>query len=326
MNLEQLKLKELPNKLPEKIDVFFGCASFEDRSLVISDTLSSKQISNSFIFFNPNYSERIIGNKDRLLNIYKKSKIVEVPFDIKNPIAYISSFNNVIDKIKSDANPSLNLVIDITTFTHETLLILINVLRNRIDFSNDNIFFVYNIAADYSSETTNIKEKWLSKGIGDIRSVVTYPGLINPTLPYHLIILVGFESERTLLLIENFDTTIISLGLGYTEFARENVGKMRDITTINHKEIVNRFPYVFTFDFSLDNPLNTSADILKHITKFPETNSIIAPMSNKISTVGAALANFKNPAIQICYASSNQYNVSKYSVSSDDCILFQLDI
>lgn len=326
MNLEQIKLKELQDKLPERIDVFFCCASFEERSFIISETISSKQIANAFIFFNPNYSDKIIENKNRIVNTYKNSKVVEVPFDIKNPIAYISSFNNVIDSIKSSDNHPLNIVIDITTYTHETLLILINVLRNRIDFSKVDIYFIYNIANDYSSETSNIKDKWLSKGIGDIRSVVTYPGLINPTLPYHLIILVGFESERTSLLIENFDTTMVSLGLGYTEFKRDHVGKMMEITIANHREIENRFPNVFTFNFSLDNPSKTSSDILKHISNFPGTNSIIAPMSNKISTVGAALANFTNPAIQICYASSNQYNVNYYSVPSDDCILFQLDI
>jgi len=171
-----------------------------------------------------------------------------------------------------------------------------------------------------------IKFKWLSRGIGDIRSVITYPGLINPTLPYHLIILVGFESERTSLLIENFDTTMVSLGLGYTEIASANIERMGEISEQNHKEIANRFPNVFTFKFSLDNPLKTSEDILNHISKFPGTNSIIAPMSNKISTVGTALAYFANQSIQICYASANQYNVNYYSIPSADCILFQLDI
>ncbi|MGB4846662.1 MAG: hypothetical protein WBP41_02025 [Saprospiraceae bacterium] len=326
MKLEQLKLRDLSSKLPDRIDVFLCCSSFEERSLVISNTIISKQILLSFIFFNPKYSERIIENKTELLSIFRNSKVIEIAFDIKNPIAYISSFNNVIKQIKTVGSSPLNIVVDITTFTHETLLILINVLRNHFNFKENNIYFTYNIAADYSYDTSDIKDKWLSRGIGDIRSVVTYPGLINPTLPYHLIILVGFEAERTSLLIENFDTTMVSLGIGYTEIARENIEEMGKISEQNHKEIANRFPNVFSFKFSLDNPLKTSEEILNHISKFPGTNSIIAPMSNKISTVGVALAYFKSPSIQICYASANQYNVNNYSIPGVDCILFQLEI
>ena len=54
-------------------------------------------------------------------------------------------------------------------------------------------------------------------------------------------------------------------------------------------------------------------------------NTVIAPMNNKISTVGAALAALKNPNIQISYAQADIYNVVGYSMPNDDYYLGELD-
>lgn len=53
-------------------------------------------------------------------------------------------------------------------------------------------------------------------------------------------------------------------------------------------------------------------------------NIIIAPMSNKISTLGVAYAALKNPNIQICYASTNQYNIDEKHSETDYVYYFDL--
>ena len=60
-------------------------------------------------------------------------------------------------------------------------------------------------------------------------------------------------------------------------------------------------------------------------TNLLDTNIVIAPMNNKISTVGASLAAISNENIQLAYAKASLYNTDGYSSPSDNVYFFKIN-
>ena len=215
------------------------------------------------------------------------------------------------------------IVVDITTFTHETLLMLFRLLKMMLP-STVAVKFVYLEASDYSWNIDKVEDKWLSKGIGEIRSIIGYPGLFNPAKKTHLIILVGFESDRTIKLIEKYDSTIVSLGLGVKKTTNSNNYSIMEIARRKHQEIVNQFRHVQVFDFCPDSPDDTKIAIENQICKYSDTNVIVAPMNNKVSTIGTGILAINRFEIQLCYVTASQYNTGFYSKAGTDCYIFEM--
>jgi hypothetical protein len=207
------------------------------------------------------------------------------------------------------------MLIDITTFTHEALLIILRILANT-PANKTRIFLCYNGASEYSIGLPREK-KWLSKGIEEIRSVIGYPGLLLPNRPTHLIILVGYEHERAHKLIEAFQPSLVSLGHGKPGTATSK--KNYETSIFFHKLLVGStsIRHIFSeFEFSANDPSVSQKALLKLINDRSGYNHIIAPMNTKISTISCALIGIKDPSVQICYAQPRLYNYYSYSKPS----------
>ena len=81
---------------------------------------------------------------------------------------------------------------------------------------------------------------------------------------------------------------------------------------------------VSAFTFSCEDPLAAKASVEERAASAPGFNVFVAPMNTKLLTVGVALAAFDNAAMQLCYATAEQYNVESYSIPSTDCYVFKL--
>ena len=83
---------------------------------------------------------------------------------------------------------------------------------------------------------------------------------------------------------------------------------------------------IHSFNFSCTNPFELKQQLLEHIKKIDngEFNIIIAPLNNKISTVGVALAALENNNLQVCYAEAKEYNSSNYVSSSGKVSIFSM--
>ena len=241
--------------------------------------------------------------------------------EFKKPVDIIQKYNKYFSSI---FNRKLeNIVLDITTFTHEGLLITLKYLKLYKEHYN-NLHLVYVTAKEYSINESDIEKKWLSKGIKRINSVLGYPGNINPAKKNHLIILFGFEEERTFKLIQELDFDTISLGFGSSDDSIHY--EHAKINQERHEVLFKIIPNADKFCFSLRDPLTAKQQISEHIAKYPNYNTVIAPMNNKLSTVGAALVSFEHPEIQLCYAKPKEYNIEGYSSPSDECYLMKLEL
>lgn len=319
----KIPLDELRQSIPGNIDLFICCASFEERSQSLARAVGPDRVDRAIIFVNEDYATPASKNISKLKELYHANHEI-VPIRTDDPLLAADGFSNVLSE--SSLRSSSTIFVDITTFTHEQLLILIRLLREAPN--RHRVLAGYTGANQYAIDLPD-DQKWLSQGVDDIRSVLGYPGNLAPSKKLHLIVLAGFESERAAKLIEAYDPAVISLGLGErvasisdTHFKTNAVFHMRLLELAQTMSTV--VGKVEQFQFSCVDPRNTQRTIIEQAKKFPEYNTVVAPMNTKISTLGTALAAFEEESLQVCYAHPLAYNTDKYSSPSTVCRLFDL--
>ena len=318
------RLTALSSQLADfPIDVFICSASFEDRCKSITDNLGGVSLTRSIVAYNEHYLPLVKENlhylSDRLATKTANNSNFQLAVDSSRPIRTADHIAQTVGD--SVENKPQRFVIDTTTFTREILLILVRFLKKSLDPS-DSVEFLYASAKEYSVGDVD-QHKWLSKGIREVRSVLGYPGDLLPSRRNHLIILVGFEDERALSLIRECEPARISLGIG----DKSEVGTDPHQNT-NEQRLARLKSFLgesaSEFIFKGFNVGATRQILLQEVNRFPELNTIIAPMNTKISTLAAAAVALENEDVQICYAQANMYNYSRYSVPDKDFYLFRL--
>ena len=243
---------------------------------------------------------------------------------VKNdPFSYMQSFYKAINEIID--NGYKNLYIDITTFTHEMLLILLKiVIKKKTSF--EHIQFLYNGAKEYSVGDKN-ENKWLSKGCKDIRSVLGYPGYLVPKNPICVIILVGFEHERASALINAMEPDMIVIGHGKAEIdsvlSDNHIEPMKYFDEV-HRSLFASFANMEGFEFSVKDVESTVSILEGIIEDTSKYDHIIVPLNTKTSTLAAGLVAISNPKVQVCYAEPEMYNNENYSKPSDTIVVYSL--
>lgn len=310
----RLRLDQLKSKL-QPSDVFICCASFESRCLSIPESIRSMYFRRVLICVNENFPRVLRSSGRKLKEIWGESGQI-VTLNTDNPLRTADSLYLAVgDAVRSGYRRFL---IDITTFTHESLLILLRILSL---FSVPELEIVYANAADYSIGDVGAS-KWLSKGIGEVRSVLGYPGRSNPSNRLHLIVMAGFESARAERLIQEYEPSGISLGLGDPDdsISSQHFGANQ----IFHSKLLEKYAKVLQFTFSCTDSFAARDALKRHVTQIIGHNILIAPMNTKISTVGAGLMAIENDSIQLCYATAHKYNERHYSTPGLDCYYFPL--
>jgi hypothetical protein len=312
----ELAFCDVVAKLGNKIDLFVCSASYEDRCLSVPTAIKASNVKSALILSNQDVLGNGKQNRDKLAQHFgDRAKLIAISKHqaIKTGDRLLEQFDEIA------GSEPLNCVVDISCLTHEALLILVAILKFCLPKGSQTTF-LYTPAKEYDPGT-DAGEKWLSKGIRNLRSVLGYPGELLPSRKTHLVVLVGFEVDRTLKLIETMEPSSLSLGVG-----RQPTNERHTSTNqLKYDRLSRLFAHADMFEFSTRNPHKARDDVLKVIDKFPNQNIILAPMNTKISTLGVALAVDQRPEVQICYAPARIYNVENYSMAEDHCYLFKLD-
>lgn len=307
------RLDELNTFLPDKVG-FICFASFESRCLSIPRVIDQNKIVKTWVLRN-NYGRTAETNQINFGVIKESFPNSEgIEFSLKRSDKITDLIYVLIKELK--VLQIEEVVVDISTFTHEVLLILIRALYiSKNDFKK--VLFLYNGAGRYS--------EWLSKGCKDIRNVVGYPGYWNPAYKYHLIVLSGFEQERIAGLVEILEPDSLSLGV------------CSDSTNDNHNDTIRQYRKQFDdwarnlqvlkkyerFDFSCIDIEETIRNIEKIIDSNNEMNYILAPLNTKLSTVAAGIVALRNEKIQLCYPIPEAYNI-EYAMPSENVTIVDL--
>lgn len=318
--IKKYKTKEAKRYLKKEY-ALICFASFEERCRTIPEAIQECTINDVIVLLNVGESaiERNAENAKYIQSLYNKASISEI--DMDDPI---SATETIMSVIKSVASSGINnLLVDISTFTHETLLILLRVINDNKCFESTT--FLYNGASQYSLGDVP-EQVWLSKGCKDVRNVIGFPGLIKPSSRTHVIVLSGFEIERLTGLVEMLEPDELSIGEG------------KDPTHGNHaesmdyfKKKIDRWKKIFSndaiklFEFSCSDIVKTTDQLNMIIEDNKGKNIIIVPLNTKLSTLAAGVVALNNEDVQICYSVPEMYNTTGYSEPSDNITIVELD-
>ncbi len=294
-------------------------ASFEERCVTVPLTLGQGPSAphRVAVAFNENYKGYVEGNLRRIAGRYENPVVCTLRTD--DPVFSADSIDGMLAEVWQSAD-SFRVVVDITAFTREALLILLQGLQRRAGASDD-IYMVYTAASEY--DVGNPDNKWLSQGIREVRSILGFPGNLRPSRPTHLIVMVGFEHDRTVQLITECEPTFVSLGVAdvmdtaarsHEPANRSSVATIRSLLARPLRE----------FEFSAYDPWLAASTLREQARLVQDANVIIAPMNTKVSTIGAGLIALTDPAIQLCYAEADIYNYDAYSTPGDTIFGFPL--
>ena len=306
-------LSELREQLRGELDVFVCSSSYEDRCLSIPMHIPSESVRRALVCENVNI-EQVGKNANRLLE-YFDSRGERVQVHTGDPIRTAQGMYSALKPLVGQRENE-RIVVDITTFTHEQLLILLGLLRR---LGCKAVSCLYSGAASYMTGD----QQWLSKGIVDIRSVLGFSGDLGIRSGTKLIMLIGFEWERAQRLIEAYDPTRLALGIGRQADAIEDEHFRNN--RIFFDKLISLHPHATSFEFSCNDPQFT-ARIIEEQCKDPILTPVVATMNTKISTVGAALAAFADARIQLCYAQAAVYNCVSYSQPGNYFRAFDIEL
>lgn len=315
--VNKYKLNALNENISESIDLFLCAASFELRCLSVPQSIELSKIKNAIIFYMKDSIQYINENKTILQEHFKDaSTCVELMHE--DPLFTADRMQEILVEY-SQRYTIASIMVDITTFTHESLLILLRLIP--IVFPSATIAYAYANAQEYDSDNEK-DNKWLSKGIGEIRSVLGYPGEILPARKTHLIVVVGYEYERAANIINALEPSILALAFGRSDNATTEKDKDANEHYLHLVEqMASSYQEIECFEVKCNDPFETCKKIETHILNYSDMNIVIVPLNNKISTLGVAFAAMSNPSIQLSYAPALVYNYSNYSKPGDSCYI-----
>lgn len=321
--MNKFHLSELPGKLSEEASVLIIALGFDARCLSIIKSIPIGLVGKIIGVSNVGWADENKKNIDDFRRI--------VGVDAKIIGENSRSSIEVIDQLASVLLPltkePVSFYIDVTAFSHELLSIVVGLLHVLGILNKTK--FLYIGANEYGKSEDG--EIWLSRGVSNIRSVLGFPGTMRPSKKLHLVILAGFEAERALEIVTQYEPALLSIGLGGENASisdnhhitnRHFHKKIQDIL-ISRKEQYK----ISTFEFSCIDPELTKAAVLGHIESIDpcsDYNVVVCPLNTKLSTIGVALAALTQPEIQICYAEPDEYNTERYATPGDEVAMIEL--
>jgi hypothetical protein len=313
---ERIQLTDLDKTLAGPIDLFLCSASYETRCRSIPDNLDPKKVKLALVAENENHRDLHADQMEYLCSRFHPNAR-RIMLDTTNPLKTADSLSRALHAARLSSNSRV--VIDATTFTHEGLLILFKLIR--AGFKPQRANYLYTSAKEYSVGDP-LETKWLSKGVGEIRSVLGYPGEFSPSRRLHLVALVGFEHDRVLELIRNYEPASISLG--YATSDQPDSDEHLAINKHRFQIIKSLYGLAKEFTFPCYDPIGTKEAVEKQVKLHPDFNVVVAGLNTKASTLGVALSALDNEKIQICYAQALLYNHRNYSRPGDSFFNYSL--
>ena len=158
-----IPISNIPNVIPDNC-ALIGCLSFEPRCLCIPLNIDSK-ISRIVMFRNKELRGDLILKNEKVFSTkFPSSPIQTVSF--KKPTELANSMAKIVEDLSKTYD---NLIVDVTTFTHESLVMLLRIIH-LFHGNFKSILCVY-VGADQYSPGMKAEDTWLSKGCKDVRNI-----------------------------------------------------------------------------------------------------------------------------------------------------------
>jgi len=285
-------------------DLLFVCASFEPRTTTATECLGkSYRAKNGLLYYNNSEasSDIVKTNLEKLRRLLelKCDRVRTIEGSVNDPVKQFKAIKDAVLDIRA-SNSFRAITIDSTTFNREALLVAMALIRTNHSSAMTRVLYVSPFKHG----------DWLSRGFREVRSIIGFPGIQRADQPTMLIVLSGFEPDRVTKIVEEHGPDKVLLGFGnpptQQSFLERNIEEQRKI--VFSKQDVERFEFPA-------NSIKACHDCLESLLKdrLPSHNVIMAPMSTKLSTLGAFLTVEAHPEIQLTYCVPGEYNTQNYS-------------
>jgi hypothetical protein len=290
-------------------DIFLVAASFEPRSVALTNGLAADyRAVRSFVYVNDDFLATPAADamRNTIAVLQAKLKLKSDHCQIikgnwENVVVQVEAIRKAFAEVILDKTPA-TVTIDCTTFSREALIVCLAMLHSHCPGAQ--------VRAAYVSP--EVHGTWLSRGYRKVRSIVGFSGIQQASQPSVLIVLSGFEGDRTLKLIEEYEPSQVLLGFGdpptIHSFLERNLGEQKLVLgRTDVKEF--RFPA---------NSISDCTVALEELIRplLESCNLVIAPMSTKLSTLAALNVAERHREIQLAYCLPGEYNYSDYSTGT----------
>ncbi len=287
-------------------DLLVVSASYEPRCTFVPCNLNKQyRVKASLLYVN---REFINGDSGRPVrdNMYRaldrlgrhSDRVIVVEGSLFSAVDQMASLQKAFEGI-SLGGVGLRATLDCTTFSRESLFTTASMMRAA--YGDISINVLYASAMDHGG--------WLSRGHRMLRNIVGFSGVHYPSRPTVVVVLSGFEPERTRKIIEEHEPSLVLLGVGDPPTDRSFLER----NLADHKLVLSR-QEVISFKFPAANILGCAKVLAGIVETYLSTHNIVlAPMSTKLSTLGALIVAERHPEIQVTYCVPGEYNVDEYS-------------
>ena len=215
------------------------------------------------------------------------------------------------DVVEQAAQMKSNLVIDVTCMPKELLgMLLFAVWVRRESFPKVFVAYVAAPSGGYATQNPKVAadDRWLSRGVTAVRTVVGYPGAFRGDRPTHLIALAGHELERLFAITEYVEPS--RLTIGGAEESSSTVSGAGVLSQEVAGELKNRIqvPDIGDISFSATSIENVVATLRQLEFDVSAENVALVAMNTKLAFVGAALFLLANRDVRLIYAVPREYN------------------
>lgn len=216
--------------------------------------------------------------------------------------------------------------IDATCFNREIICMLLFALAVRREHLEDVLIQYVPVGArGYASHDSGLADgnRWLSKGIIGVRSILGYPGKFSSEKRLRVVALAGHEKERLLNAIEFLEP--YELSISSERSGSSTVQGAGEISKSVAEELRGRIqvPNISEVKFSADSIEQTFDSLSRLMESCANENVAILAMNTKLSSVGVALAALQKREIRLVYTVPEEYN-PRYSSDFGDVKTFNI--
>jgi len=285
-------------------DLFICCASFEERCISSTSKMGTDFRTRFAVIFaieEPLYKKQVDNNLFKLKSeLGKRSTegIFVISCQKENPTEGITELKNVWKQCKPKNSEGLSITIDISGFTKIYLLELLHYLVTDLNLGIPRMLHT----------TQKYLPTKLTQGVSQITTIPNFfgsPSLEKETI---LILLLGFEPERSLAVWKQFNPSkTIALitsparngKLDYVKYAQENNSYLLLQPSVEVRNVPSDNPY------AVKNALEAIYSDTRGLF-----NMVIGPFGTKPQVVGVFLFCLEHPKVQVVYSFPVKYTKS----------------
>ena len=276
-------------------NIIFICPSWEDRSLLgFEQDYDEVKISKVIAIRKEHpINELEISNCiDKITNICTQQAITyEEIIWMDNPSENSEQLSSCLNKL----NTNDIVHIDITTMPRDVIWTLLFFLNQR----SNHVLIRY-----YKPESYH--DTWLSKEPLSPRLLLKHSGIIQLGKPQCVVIITGFDVERTRQIVSKFEPQKVVLCIQKGEQfnnTNRNISSCHELICKNVG--VSDISFVEIDSYGADFGEKTIDDVILSLSNF---NIIISSFGPKPSAIGVYMAYQKHQEVALCYVPCKEYN------------------